>query len=76
MLKAWAMTFIDRHFGDFVAIFLLGFGAYLISHCSDMSNAAMCVHVGESLVGAGLATLRLKSGNGVNPPDPNGEKKQ
>lgn len=47
--------FFERHYGDMVAIMMIGTGSVILMVCRDQQ----CVHLGERLTGAGLLALRL-----------------
>jgi len=49
--------FISTHWGDLAALYILHLGLALIVFFHDNSDVG---HVGESLVLAGMATLRFK----------------
>lgn len=53
---SWTVNdFFERHYGDMVAIGLVGAGTVILMLCRD----AQCLHLGERLTGAGLIALRL-----------------
>lgn len=49
--------FIDRHWGDICALYLLHLGVAIIVIFHNDSDVS---HIGESLVLAGMATMRFK----------------
>lgn len=53
---SWTVNdFVERHYGDIVAIGLVGAGTVILMLCKDVQ----CLHLGERLTGAGLIALRL-----------------
>jgi hypothetical protein len=57
----WLGAFVDLHWGDLCGMFLIVYGARIISYAhGDASSSAL----GESLLLAGATILRPKPGNG------------
>jgi hypothetical protein len=65
-IRDWR-DWVDSHWGDLVALLLLALGVSLVVVCAEGSRA---VHLGESLVLAAVAALKLNPGrkNGAGGP--------
>lgn len=62
----WMGDFIERHWGDLIALYIVHLGIVIIWQAHGDSDLA---HVGESFILAGVAALRFKgAGNGMTKP--------
>lgn len=64
-------AFIENHWGDLCALYLLHLGIYLVVRFHGNDDVA---HIGESLVLAGVATMRFRgvlNGSKNLPTNPN-----